>query len=51
MVFRERQNGNGPVSAEEIDERLKALVSRVDEIIGSADEPAVTSRSGTGSGR
>jgi cell division protein ZapA len=50
-LFRERKNGHGPGSAEEIDERLKALVSRVDEIIDVPEAVAVAERSGTGSSR
>ena len=51
-LFRERQNGSGPGSAEEIDERLKALVSRVEEILDAPDTAAaVATGSGAGSGR
>jgi len=50
-LFRERQNGSGPGS-EETDERLKALVLRVEEILGAPDTAAaVATRSGAGSGR
>ena len=50
-LFRERANGHESGSAEEIDARLRALVSRVDEIIDAPEATqGVTERSGAGTG-
>ena len=37
-LLRERRNGTGGVAAEEIDDRLRALANRVDEIIDTAKD-------------